>query len=175
MKDRSQFILTLIAIISFIFYGIVIYLHVGVKGWSWGNMAVDTALELLGPVFGVIIVAVIGSIILLITFLIQRTKQANVFLCWFWILSLYQCVVNAFLQFYGLPDEAINQFFKTVFPDFWYPAKEVCFLIISLLLTYLWVKRVSKRDFSTLDIGLIALAAFVLVGGTVLSQLFLMN
>ncbi len=165
----------MVAIGSFILYGMGIYLIVAVLGKEWGNIAVDLALQMLGPLYGVILVIVIGSLILLISYYIQKLRKINVFLCWFWILSLYQCAINSFLQFAGLPDEPINHFFKSVFAGFWYPAKELFFLGISLFLTYFWVKRISKENFTHLDLSLIALTSFILVGGTVISQLFLMN
>lgn len=175
MKDNKQFILNIITIGSFILYGIGIYLHVSILGREWDNIAVDLALQVLGPLIGVILVIIIGSIILLLTYFFQKLKRTNIFLCLFWIFSLYQCAINSFLQFYSLPDEPINQFFKIIFPNFWYPAKEIFFLIISLLLTYIWIKKISKENFTKSDIFLIALAAFILVGGTVISQLILMN
>jgi len=173
MKDLKQFILNIIAIFSFVLYGIGIYLHVAIFGEKWGNVAVDLAIQIVGPLLGVILIIIFGTFILLITYYIQQIKITNVFLCWFWILSLYQCAINSFLQFYGLPDEPINQFFKYVVPSFWYPAKEICFLIITLLLTYVWVKKITKTDFKKLDLLLIGLASVILVGGTVISQLFL--
>ncbi len=175
MKEIKQFILNLIAIFSFILYGIGIYLHVAILGVEWGNIAVDFAIQIVGPVAGVLLVVIFGSLILLFTYYIQKLRITNVLLCWFWILSLYQCAINSFLQFYGLPDEPINQFFKFIFPTFWYPTKEIVFLAVSLLLTYLWVKKITIADFKKSDILLIALASFVLVGGTVISQLLLMT
>ena len=175
MKEIKQLILNLIAIFSFILYGIGIYLHVAILGVEWGNIAVDFAIQIVGPVAGVLFIVIFGSLILFFTYYIPKSRITNVFLCWFWILSLYQCAINSFLQFYGLPDEPINQFFKFLFPSFWYPTKEIVFLIISLLLTYLWVKKITKTDFKKSDILLIALASFILVGGTVISQLLLMT
>ncbi|MHA1652206.1 MAG: hypothetical protein ACTSYB_18645 [Candidatus Helarchaeota archaeon] len=175
MEDSKQFILNLVTIVSFILYAIGIYLHVAILGEEWGNIAIDLAIQLLNPLFGVIIVVIIGILILLLTYYFQMSRNTNVFLCWFWIFSLYQCALNAFLQFYGLPDEPINQFFKSWFPSLWYPMKEMFFLIISLILTYIWVIYISKRVFSKSDIILITLAAFLLVGGTLISQLLLMN
>lgn len=171
MKDRGQLLLNVIAIFSFILYGIGIYLHVGILGTEWGNIAVDLALDILGPLMGIIIVIVIGAFILLITFQIHSFQKINVFLCWFWVFSLYQCAINSFLQFYDLPDEPINQFFKLFFPSFWYPAKEIVFGIIAILLTFFWVRFFAKQEFSKLDCILIALTICILVGGTIVSQL----
>ncbi|NVM54090.1 MAG: hypothetical protein HWN66_10355 [Candidatus Helarchaeota archaeon] len=175
MKDNKQFILNIIAVGSFILYGIGIYLYVTILNEDWGNIAIDFAIQLVGPLVGVILVIIIGSIILLLSYYIQKLKHTNVLLCWFWIFSLYQCTINTFLQVSGRPDEPINQFFKAVFPSFWYPAKEIFFLAISLVLTYFWVKKISKEDFTKWDSLLIALASLILVGGTVISQIFLMN
>jgi len=178
MKDFSQFILNIITIFSFVFYGIGIYLYVTIPLGKWDNIAVDLAIQIVGPLLGVILVIICGAFILLLTYSIQKFKIVNVFLCWFWIFSLYQCAINTFLQI-SMKDlsinEPINQFFKNLFPDFWYPAKEMVFFLISLVLTYFWIKRITKADFKKLDILLIALASFILVGGTVISQLFLMS
>jgi hypothetical protein len=175
MKNTKQFILNIIAIVSFILYGIGIYFYVTILHEEWGNVAVDLAIETVGPLVGVLFIIVIGSIILLITYYIHQLRHTNVFLCWFWIFSLYQCAINTFLQIGGLPDEPINQFFKIILPNFWYPAKELVFMVIALILTYFWVKKISKEGFGRFDYLLIAFAALLLVGGTVISQLFLMN
>ncbi len=175
MKEKGQFILNIIAVISFIAYGIGIYLFITVLGEDWGNIAVDLAIQSVGPLAGVILVIAIGAFILFLTLYIQKTRHTNVLLCWFWILSLYQCAINTFLQIQGLPDEPINQFFKILIPEFWYPTKELVFLAVSLLLTYIWIKKISKEDFTKLDLLLITLAASLLVGGTVISQIFLLS
>ncbi len=174
MEDKKQLILTIITIFSFITYAVGIYIYVQIFG-EWGNIAVDLAIELLGLFIGVLMVVLFGSLILTITYLINRLRITNVFLCWFWILSLYQCAINTFLQVTGRPDEPLNLFFKWLFPNFWYPAKELFFLLISLILTVIWVKKIAHKEFSKIDVGIIALAALILVGGTVISQLFLMN
>ena len=174
MEDKKQFFLNIITIFSFILYAIGIYLHIAILGEEWGNVAVDLAINIVGPLFGVIIVVLIGSLILMLTFYISIFKKANVFLCFFWILSLYQCAINAFLQFYGLPDEPINQFFKYFWPNFWYPMKEICFTIVAILLTYIWVKKISKDSFKKIDIILISLISIIMIAGTVSSQIFLM-
>ncbi|MBD3230407.1 MAG: hypothetical protein GF329_19665, partial [Candidatus Lokiarchaeota archaeon] len=128
MENRNQLLLNLMTIISFILYAASIYLHVRILGEEWGNIAVDLAIDLVGPLLGVIIVVLIGAFILIITYYIEFLRTTNIFLCFFWILSLYQCALNAFLQFFGLPDEPINQFFKYFFQNFWYPIKEICFI-----------------------------------------------
>ncbi|MHA1271308.1 MAG: hypothetical protein ACTSPY_16060 [Candidatus Helarchaeota archaeon] len=175
MKNLNQFILNIITIFSFVLYAIGIYLHVAILGEEWGNVAVDLAISLVGAIWGVIFVVLIGSLILLITFFIDFLKKTNIFLCFFWILSLYQCAINSFLQFYGMPDEPINQFFKLISPNFWYPIKEICFILISLALTILWVKKISKSKFNKIDILLISLVILVMISGTLFSQLFLIN
>jgi len=164
MNDLKQFILNIVTIFSFILYGIGIYLYVTIPLGKWDNIAVDLAIQIIGPLLGVILIIVSGSLILLLTYYIQKLKIANVFLCWFWIFSLYQCAINTILQISTKNlsiNEPINQFFKNLFPTFWYPAKEIVFLLISLVLTYFWIKRISKTDFKKLDILLIALASFI--------------
>lgn len=175
MKDFKQLILDIATIFSFVLYAIGIYLYVTIPLGNWDNVAVNLAIQILGPLLGTISIIAFGSLILLLTYFIQKFKITNVFLCWFWIFSLYQCAINTFLQINGLPDEPINQFFKYFFPSFWYPAKEIIFLVISLLLTYVWVKKITQANFKRLDIFLIGLASFILVGGTIISQLFLMT
>jgi hypothetical protein len=64
MKEPKQLILNLVAIFSFILYGIGIYLHVAILGVEWGNIAVDFAIQIVGPVPGVLLVVVFGSLIL---------------------------------------------------------------------------------------------------------------
>ena len=175
MKNKTQLILNIFAAISFIFYGIGIYFYVTILGEEWGNVAVDLAIQIVGPLVGVLFVILIGAFILFLTLYLQKTRHTNVLLCWFWIFSLYQCAINTFLQIHGLPDEPINQFFKNLIPQFWYPTKELVFLAVSLLLTYIWIKRITKERFTKLDLMFFALASFLLVGGTIISQLFLMN
>jgi hypothetical protein len=175
MKDRNEFILNLITIVSFILYAWGIYLHVAILGEEWGNVAVDLAIDVVGPLFGVIVVVLVGAGILLFTYFIKLFKKLNIFLCFFWILSLYQCAINSFLQFYGLPDEPINQFFKLIAPNYWYPIKEIIFIAISLCLTVLWIKKIAKNDLEKIDVLLIIVILVVLVGGTLFSQIFLIN
>ena len=168
-------ILNLIAILSFVLYAIGIYIQMVYQGIEWGNVAVSLALQVLGPFLGVVLVAIIGTAILLSLYTVERLHATNIFLCWFWTLSLYQCETNSFLQFNGLPDEPINQFFKFLFPDFWYPAKEVAFIIVAVLLTVLWMKKVQDKKMSRLDVVIVLLLSTVMVIGTAASQIFLMN
>jgi len=171
----NQLILNIIAIISFIFYSIGIYLHTAILNEKWGNIAVDFAISICGPLGGVIIVSIFGAFILLLSCYISILRHINIFLCFFWIFSLYQCAINSFLQFYNLPDEPINQFFKYYWPNFWYPVKEIVFTIISILLTIIWVYKFSKEKFDKLDIILLITLCFILIGGTVWSQIFLIK
>ncbi|MFX0101305.1 MAG: hypothetical protein ACFFCS_17155 [Candidatus Hodarchaeota archaeon] len=175
MKNRPLFILNLVAILSFVLYAIGIYIQVVYQGIEWGNVAVNLALQVLGPLLGVIVVVLIGAAVLLSLYAIKRLQAIDIFLCWFWIISLYQCAINSFLQFNGLPDEPINQFFKFLFPDFWYPVKEVAFIIASLLLTIWWMKKVQAEEMKRADYVIVLILGVVMVGGTVISQLFLMN
>ncbi|MHA1788278.1 MAG: hypothetical protein ACTSXT_03515 [Candidatus Helarchaeota archaeon] len=175
MKEDKQFLLNIVAIISFILYAIGIYLHVAILGEKWGNVAVDFAIEIVGALWGVIFVVLIGALILLLSFYVNLFKKLNIFLCFFWIFSLYQCAINSFLQFFGLPDEPINQFFKYYWPNLWYPVKEIFFTIISIILTIIWVKKVSKTGFKKTDALLIAILIIILIGGTLYSQLFLIH
>ncbi len=81
----------------------------------------------------------------------------------------------SFLQFYGLPDEPINQFFKYLFPTAWYPAKEVAFILVSIGLTMLWMSKVWKRKFQRYEILLILLLSSVMIVATMLSQVMFLN
>lgn len=174
-EEKKTFILNLIAIGSFGLYAIGIYLHVAILGNEWGNIAVDLSLRVLGPILGLILVVLIGLVILLFTFFIQRLRITNIYLCWFWIISLYQCAVNSFLQFYGLPDEPINLFFKIIFPAFWYPAKEIVFISVSIILTYLWIKKTHHIEVDKIDMVLIGLICAIMIVATLSSQIFLIN
>ena len=175
MKDSKQFYLNIITIFSFVLYAIGIYLHVAILEEEWGNIAVDLALNIVGPLLGVIIVVIIGSCILLLTFFIRFLKKTNIFLCFFWIISLYQCAINSFLQFYGLSDELINQFFKYFWPEFWYPVKEILFTITAIVLTIIWVNKISNEIFKKQDIILIGLISIGMISGTLISQIILIN
>ena len=69
MKEGKQFLLNIVAIISFILYAIGIYLHVAILGEKWGNVAVDFAIEIVGALWGVIFVVLIGALTLITFFL----------------------------------------------------------------------------------------------------------
>ena len=174
-EEKKTFILNLIAISSFVVYVIGIYLHIAILGNDWGNVAVDLSLRVLGPIFGLFLVVLIGLIILLFSFFIQRLRVINIYLCWFWIISLFQCSINSFLQFYSLPDEPINLFFKILFPEFWYPIKEIVFIILSIILTYFWIKKIHHLETDKIDIVLISLVSAIMIIGTLSSQIFLIN
>ena len=175
IKEKQLFILNLIAIGSFILYAIGIYIQVTFQGITWGNVVVNFALQVLGNALGVVMVVVIGACILLSLFMIPKFRVIDVYLCWFWILSLYQCAANSFLQFFGLPDEPINQFFKFLFPTAWYPVKEITFIIVSIILTMLWMRKVWKRNFERYELILIVLVSAVMIIATAFSQVLLLN
>ncbi|MHA1798791.1 MAG: hypothetical protein ACTSVY_10145 [Candidatus Helarchaeota archaeon] len=174
-EEKRTFVLNLVTIGGFVLYVIGIYLHVVILGNEWGNVAVDLSIRVLGPILGLFLVVVIGVVILFLSFFIKRLRITNIYLCWFWIISLYQCAVNSFLQFYQLPDEPINLFFKFLFPYFWYPAKEVVFVLTSILLTILWIKKVDEMNHDNIDVLLIILISSIMIIGTLSSQLLLIN
>ena len=175
MKNKSNFVLNIIAIISFIFYGIGIYLEVAILNQRWGNAEVDLLMQIFGPLMGVIAVVVIGASILAFTYSISKFESTNIFLCWFWIISLYQCAVNSFLSVNDLPNEPINLFFKNLFPLFWYPMKEMVFIALSIGLTYYWVEKISKKDVSKLDLIIIISISLLLIIAIAMSQITLIN
>lgn len=175
MREKATFYLNIIAIFSFICYVVGIYLQVEFQGIVWGNLLVFSLIFSLGTLFGVITVVFIGALALIILYKWQRMQVINVFFCWFFILSLYQCAINSFLQFNGLPDEPINQFFKFFFPDSWYPAKEIAFTLVSILLTYVWVKKVSEKKLQSFDVIFIVLISVILIIFISLSQFLLIN
>ena len=53
-EETELFVLNVITIIGFCLYAYGIYLHVAIRGLAWGNMAIDLSINILGPVFGVI-------------------------------------------------------------------------------------------------------------------------
>ena len=131
MKHKPTIILNFICIIGFIFYGIGIILYTSILGKRWGNAAVDLGIQIFGPILGTVLVLLIEIGILISTHFLSKfervTTAINIFLCWFWIFSLYQCAINTFLSFYNLPNEPINLFFKTFWPNFWYPNLAILF------------------------------------------------
>ena len=174
-EERKLIILNIITIFGFCLYAYGIYLHVAIRGKQWGNIAIDLSIQLLGPVLGVIMIVYLGVLILLFSSGIPLFRTTNIFLCWFWILSLYQCAVNSFLDFNGLPNEPINLFFKWLFPTLWYPVKEICFVVVSILLTFLWLSKIRKKEIEKIDIIFISILSIGLILATLLSQLFLIN
>jgi len=174
-EEKYTFILNLITIGGFIAYVIGIYFHVVLLGRDWGNVAVDLSIRVLGPILGLFLVVIIGGIILFLCFFIKKLRVINVFLCWFWIISLYQCAINSFLQYFSLPDEPINQFFKFISPQYWYPIKEIVFILTSILLTIVWIKKVHKLDVTKQDWVLIIAISAILIASTLVSQIFLIN
>ncbi|MHA1294293.1 MAG: hypothetical protein ACTSQJ_16715 [Promethearchaeota archaeon] len=175
MEDKNLFILNIIAIISFIFYAIGIYIQVVFQGILWGNLIVFTLLRTFGNEFGVVMVVIIGGGILLTLYFLPKFRSIDIFFCWFFILSLYQCAINSFLQFNNLPDEPINQFFKFFFPNFWYPAKEIIFILISIMATIIWLRKISKEEIKAFDIFLILISSISLIIVITFSQILLIN
>jgi len=175
LKSKSTLILNIIAVISFIFYAIGIYLEVTILNQRWGNAEVDLVIQIFGPIMGVIVVVLIGACILAFTHSISKLEATNIFLCWFWIISLYQCAINSFLTVNGLPNEPINLFFKTFFPTFWYPMKEMIFVALSVGLTYFWVERILKRELTKLDLFIIVSISLLLIIAIALSQITIIN
>ncbi len=175
MKDKANNVLNCVTIIGAILYGIGIYIETAILKKVWGNSAVNYSIQFFGPLFGIIVVTLIEIAILLLLYFIPRLKTENIFMCWFWIFSLYQCAINTFLSFYGLPNEPINLFFKTFWPNFWYPIKEIVFISASLLLTWFWLKKVTKFSFSRLDLILLSLLSMILLIAIISSQLTLIN
>ncbi|MHA1273174.1 MAG: hypothetical protein ACTSVV_07870 [Promethearchaeota archaeon] len=179
MIENRNYLLNFITITAFILYAIGIYLETAILNKRWGNSAVDLSIQMFGPFIGVIFVVIVGGLILFLAYLISFSKYfslaLNCFLCWFWIFSLYQCAINTFLSFYGLPNEPINLFFKTIAPTFWYPLKELVFTIISLLLTYIWMNKVNKEKIKYLDWIIIGIIIIILISSIIYSQLHLIN
>ena len=174
-QEKKTFSLNIVTLGAFIAYVIGIYLHVAILGNPWGNIAVDLSLRVLGPILGLILVVLLGLVIILFTFFIQRLRVTNIYLCWFWIISLYQCAINSFLQFFSLPDEPINLFFKILFPGFWYPIKEIVFITVSILLTFIWIKKIHEIEVDRIDLILIGIISAIMIVGTLSSQIFLIN
>jgi len=175
LKDKSTIILNFLTFIGFILYGVGIYIETKLLNKRWGNSEVDFSIQLFGPLIGVIVVVLIGFLILIITYSFSYLKTTNIFLCWFWILSLYQCSINTFLSINNLPNEPINIFFKSIWPYFWYPMKELVFIIISIILTFIWLKKIKKIKFSRLDIILIVSISFLLWIAIAISQITIIN
>ncbi|TFG06797.1 MAG: hypothetical protein EU539_06635 [Promethearchaeota archaeon] len=180
MNKKSTIALNIVTVVGFILYGIGIILYTTVLNQRWGNAAVDLGIQILGPIAGTIIVLSIEIGILYVAYFIKRfekiTHATNIFLCWFWIFSLYQCAINCFLSLQSMPNEPVNLFFKTFWPNFWYPVKELFFIIISSFLTWAWFRYLEKdMSMTKLDkmIIFIICAAFWLT--IVLSQLLLIN
>ena len=92
MKVNKTILLNILTIFSFIFYVIGIYLIVVLKGEEkWGSFQVDFLISALGPAIGLVMIVVFGAGVLVFTLYYERFNIFNTFLCWFWILSLYQC------------------------------------------------------------------------------------
>ena len=158
--------------------GIILYTMLLNK--RWGNAAIDLGIQIFGPILGTIVVLLIEIGILITTYYISKIKHlttaTNIFLCWFWIFSLYQCAINTFLSLSNLPDEPINLFFKIFWPDFWYPIKELVFIIISLVLTVIWFKKIEiEEKITILDVLIIITIALFFWLTIALSQISIIN
>jgi len=179
--NKPTLILNFITIVGMILYAFGIYLETAILGRVWGNSIVNLAIQILGPLFGIIIVTLIEIGILAFAYSLSKldkveiTIAPNIFLCWFWILSLYQCAINSFLSFYGLPNEPINLFFKTLWPYFWYPMKELAFISISIVLTWYWCIKIEETSLLKVDIILISLVSVIMWSSTAMSQISLIN
>lgn len=180
MKDKPILILNILTIIGFVLYGIGIILYTTILNQRWGNAAVDLGIQILGPIFGTIVVLLIEVGILAAAYFISKfektTTATNIFLCWFWIFSLYQCAINTFLSLNNLPNEPINLFFKIFWPNFWYPMKELVFIIISMILTWSWFKKIEiNKEITKFDILIIIIISIAFWFTIALSQITLIN
>ncbi|MEX2681027.1 MAG: hypothetical protein Q6373_005465 [Candidatus Sigynarchaeota archaeon] len=175
VRLQKLFWLNITTIVAFVLYAIGIYIQVAFQGITWGNVAVNLALHVLGNELGTATVVAVGAFVMTLLYRLPKLHVADVFLCWFWILSLYQCAANSFLQFASLPDEPVNQFFKILFPAAWYPVKEIAFIVASIGLTILWACKVVKRQFQRHEVFLIVVLSSVMIVTTALSQVMFLN
>jgi hypothetical protein len=156
-------------------YVVGIYLHVVLLGQEWGNVLVVGTIAIAGRTGGIALVFVIYTLVLFITLNFASLRGLNLFLCWFWILSWYQCAINEFLYYFGLPNEPVNRFFKAAFPTLWYPAKELVFIALALLFTFLGRKKFMTRPFNIVDYALVALVSGGMLHAIVMSQISYLN
>jgi hypothetical protein len=164
LKKRATGILNIAAFFGFIAYGIGIYLWVTRTDGIWLNPVINILLKM-GPLPGVLAMVAIGAGLLIGTLLVDRLAGLNVFFCWFFILSLYQCALNTILTVYGFSEEPINCFFRAQFPAKWYPVKECVFTVMAVFLTWLWARYIWKsRKLSRFDLILITVTALLLIG-----------
>lgn len=179
MKQESLLFLNVFAVIGMIFYAIGIYLETAILKKIWGNSAINLSIQVFGPLYGVIVVTLVEIGFLFLSYLISKIKgitiATNVFLCWFWILSLYQCAINSMLNFYNLPNEPINLFFKSISPDLWYPLKELAFIAISIIMMWIWSKKVDFFEFTKIDMLIIVALSVFLWLAVATSQITLIN
>ncbi|MHA1732627.1 MAG: hypothetical protein ACTSU5_11845 [Promethearchaeota archaeon] len=177
MENRFDLVLNVATAGGFVAYAAGIYLQVTRQGIRWGNVAVDLAIRTVGVAAGCVVVVLVGVAILGVSLALDRLRGVNVFLCWFWIFSLYQCALNSFLQLGGFPDEPVNASLKYLFPTMWYPVKEALFTLASAGLTLLWDRRVwgDSRHLNRVDAVLVVVLGVALVGATLASQLTLLN
>ena len=180
LRNNPAIILNIITFFGFFLYGMGIILYTMLLNKRWGNAAIDLGIQIFGPILGTIVVLLIEIGILITTYYISKIKHlttaTNIFLCWFWIFSLYQCAINTFLSLSNLPDEPINLFFKIFWPDFWYPIKELVFIIISLVLTVIWFKKIEiEEKITILDVLIIITIALFFWLTIALSQISIIN
>ena len=173
--NKNLLILNLITIGGLVAYVVGIYLHVVVLGETWDNILVVGTIALGGNIVGIILVFLIYATVIYITYRFRVFQGLNLYLCWFWILSWYQCAINEFLYFYNLPNEPINQFFKYAFPTLWYPAKEVVFTLASAALAIFGRKIFIDRSFTKIDYILIGVVGGGMLFAVLLSQLWYIN
>jgi len=152
---RPDVILNILTLVGFIAYAAGIYLWVTKSCGYWLNPLIRILLSM-GPTGGSILIVLIGGVVLAVTLCVDRLRGLNIFLCWFFILSLYQCAANTFLTVFRWADEPINQFFKAHFAAKWYPVKECVFAVIALLLALWWTRSIGeRRKLDRVDIALI--------------------
>jgi len=174
-SNRNLLVLNIVTIGGLVAYVIGIYLRVIVLGESWGNILVVETTALAGPILGIILVFIIYAFVVFLTFRLRVFQGLNLFLCWFWILSWYQCAINEFLYFYGLPNEPINLFFKTTLPTLWYPAKEIVFTSVSIAVAIVGSRAFLNRKLNKIDYILIGLVGGGMLSAVLLSQIWYIN
>jgi hypothetical protein len=175
MTANKRLLLNIITIGGLLAYVIGIYIRVVILGEGWGNILVVGTTALGGPLAGIVLVFVFYTIIIYLTYRINIFQGLNIFLCFFWILSWYQCAINEYLYAGGLPNEPINLFFKWLLPTLWYPAKETVFVLVSLFLTIRGREAFLHRDLKRSDYLLIGLVSGFMLVLILISQLQYIN
>ena|GEM_PF-1790428 len=175
MTANKRMLLNIITLGGLLAYVIGIYIRVVILGESWGNILVVGTTALGGPLAGIVLVFIFYALIIYLTYRITVFQGLNIFLCFFWILSWYQCAINEYLYALGLPNEPINLFFKWLFPTLWYPAKETVFVLVSLLLTIRGRETFLHRELKRGDYLLIGLVSGFMLLLILISQLKYIN